>query len=62
MHTNTIKRFYSDKVEQRNNIKYDNEIMSESFSHKVIITFDFYTSKFQDDINFLMTTSKFRSI
>ena len=30
--------------------------------HEVIIPFDILTNKFQDDINLLMTTSKFRSI
>ena len=62
MLNNIIKRFYSDKDDQRNNIKYDNEIKSKNFSHEVIIPFDIYTSKFQDDINLFMTTSKFRSI
>ena len=59
---NTIKRFYSDKDDQINNIKYDNEIKSKNSRHEVIIPFDIFTSKFQDDINLLMTTSKFRSI
>ena len=62
MLNNIIKRFYSDKDDQRNNIKYDNEIKGKNFSHEVIMPFDILTSKFQDDINFLITTSKIWSI
>ena len=62
MLNNTIKRFYSDNDKQRNNIKYDNDIKNKNCSHEVIIPFDINTSKFQDEINLLMTTSKFRSI
>ena len=60
--SNVIKRLYSDKDYHRNKIKYDNEIKDKNCSHKDIIPFDIYVSKFQDDINLLMTTVTFRII
>ena len=52
MLSNIIKRFYSDNDDQRNKTKYDNEFKNKNCSHEVIIPFDIYTSKFQDNINF----------
>ena len=37
-------------------------LTNKNFSHEVIIPFDIYTRKFQDDINFLIITLKFRNI
>ena len=59
---NTIRRFYSDKDNQSKQDKIDNQPKDESWSHEVIMPIDLYISKFQNDIDLLMTPTKFRSI
>ena len=59
---NTIRRFYSDKDNQSKQDKIDNQPKYESWSHEVIMPIDLYISKFQNDIDLLMTLTKFRSI